>query len=167
MLNSTAKLIIIMQDRSNGVHNMKLHYKTAHAAQVGKGVFQLNIQAIFYYPTYLIVVSWSPNLIHFFTLQFAADANWAVKKMEEVWEWEQHYSCSWYLSDIISSFLSLGSPQSLDQLHYTAPEILFTCCVLQLIQRLWLVSYRVFSCDVITFEITKENRKQPPCWCTR
>ena len=33
MLNSTAKLIIIMQDRSNGVHNMKLHYKTAHAAQ--------------------------------------------------------------------------------------------------------------------------------------
>ena len=23
-----------------------------------------------------------------------------------------------------------------------------------------------FSCDVITFEIKKENRKQPPCWCT-
>ena len=28
------------------------------------------------------------------------------------------------------------------------------------------VFYRAFSCDVITFEITKENRKQPPCWCT-
>ena len=25
---------------------------------------------------------------------------------------------------------------------------------------------RVFSCDVITFEIMKENRKQPPFWCT-
>ena len=23
-----------------------------------------------------------------------------------------------------------------------------------------------FSCDVITFEITNENRKQAPCWCT-
>ena len=26
--------------------------------------------------------------------------------------------------------------------------------------------YRAFSCDVITFVITKENRKQLPCWCT-
>ena len=25
---------------------------------------------------------------------------------------------------------------------------------------------RAFACDVITFEITKENRKQPPFWCT-
>ena len=29
----------------------------------------------------------------------------------------------------------------------------------------WYV-YRAFSCDVITFEIMKENGKQPPCWCT-
>ena len=26
--------------------------------------------------------------------------------------------------------------------------------------------YRAFSCDVVTFEITKENIKQPPCSCT-
>ena len=26
--------------------------------------------------------------------------------------------------------------------------------------------YRAFSCDIITFEITKENEKQPPCWWT-
>ena len=25
---------------------------------------------------------------------------------------------------------------------------------------------RAFACEVITFEITKENRKQPPFWCT-
>ena len=25
---------------------------------------------------------------------------------------------------------------------------------------------RAFACDVITFEITKENRNQPPFWCT-
>ena len=25
---------------------------------------------------------------------------------------------------------------------------------------------RALSCDVITFKITKENRKQPPYWCT-
>ena len=25
--------------------------------------------------------------------------------------------------------------------------------------------YRAFSCDVVTFEITKENRKQLPCSC--
>ena len=28
-------------------------------------------------------------------------------------------------------------------------------------------SYRAFSCDIITFEVTKENGKQPPCWCTK
>ena len=33
-------------------------------------------------------------------------------------------------------------------------------------QELWKVAInRAFSCDVITFEIMKENGKQLPCWC--
>ena len=42
------------------------------------------------------------------------------------------------------------------QIHFTQQCLLIRC-----------YHYRAFSCDIITFKITKENRKQPPCWCTR
>ena len=79
MLNSTAKLIIIMQGRSNGVHNMKLHYKTAHAAQVGKESCNLKFKlaTFFFYPTYSSILVSKPHPIFLlFSLQPMQTEQW-------------------------------------------------------------------------------------------